>query len=122
MDWRTGGTSEVAKPGRWKTEPWETTCTEVDVRWAFSKEDVERISWGFVPRAMEDKWYIEREDDEVRFYRSWSGTLCYIARLSGSEITRIEVASQLNPPITKPEFVRWLIDRFLIGKNVPMPF
>jgi hypothetical protein len=122
VDWRHCGTSEVARPGRWKTEPWESTCTAVDVRWPFSKEDVERISWGCVPRAMEDKWYIEREDDEVRFYRSWSGTLCYIARLSGSEIVRIEIASQLNPPINKPEFVRWLIDRFLIGKNVPMPF
>ena len=120
FDWDRAGTTEVARPGRFDTQPWEAACTEVAVRWPFSKEDLERISWGFVPRRMEDKWYIEREDDEVRFYRSWSGTLCYVAHLSGAEITRIEIASQLNPPINKPEMVRWLIDRLLLGKNVSM--
>jgi hypothetical protein len=122
FDWNYCGTIEVAIPGNWETQPWEGTCTAVDVKWTFSKEDLERLSWGFKPRRMEDKWYILMEDDEVRFYRSWSGTLCYVAHLSGKEIRRIEIASQLNSPINKPEFVRWLIDRFLLGQNAPMPF
>lgn len=118
FEWNYSGTTEAATPGRWETQPWEGTCTEVAVRWTFSKEDLERISWGFTPRRMEDKWYIEQEGDEVRFYRSWTGTLCYVAHRSGSEITRLEIASQLGAPINKFEFVRWLIDRFLLGKDV----
>ena len=122
FDWDHCGTTEAAVPGRFETRPWEAGCTEVAVRWTFSKEDLERVSWGFVPRRMEDKWYIEREEDEVRFYRSLSGTLCYVAHLAGAEFTRIEIAAQLNSPINKPEMVRWLIDRFLLGRDAPMPF
>lgn len=121
FDWQRTGTTEAAAPGKWEANPWEGTCTEIAVRWPFSKEDLERISWGFVPRRMEDKWYIVQEGDEVRFHRSWSGTLCYVAHLAGNAITRIEIASQLNSPMNKPEIVRYFLDRFLLGKDVPMP-
>jgi hypothetical protein len=121
FDWDHQGTTEVAVPGKFDARPWENGCTGIPVRWAFSKEDLERLSWGFVPRRMEDKWYIVREDDEIRFHRSWSGTLCYIAHLSRNEITQIDVANQLGSPMNKVEMVRFFLDRFLLGMDVRMP-
>jgi hypothetical protein len=35
------------------------------------------ISRGFVPRQMEDKWFIFLRDDKLLFYRSWTGFLIY---------------------------------------------
>lgn len=35
------------------------------------------ISRGFVPRQMEDKWFVLLRDDKLFFYRSWTGFLIY---------------------------------------------
>lgn len=39
---------------------------------------------GFVPRDMDDRWFIYFEDGWLNFHRSWTGAHIYALRLDGS--------------------------------------
>jgi hypothetical protein len=96
----------------------------------FADADAERMMQGFIPKAMEDKWFIYFEDGWLFFHRSWTGALIYALRLDGSPagVRVIEAWVNRNPDQYKlkdTEFdrklVRYLIDSILLGKSVPFP-
>ena len=115
--WRITGPSQVAKPGSWKREPRQGPFEEKVAGWKYSLEDLERIRWGFVPRAMEDKWLMVVEDEQLFICRSWTGQLCYVAHLSPDGIPNVEISPAMGPPFNTLEMVRDLIDGFLIGEG-----
>lgn len=117
FDWRRTGTTDAAAPGSWQAKSREGPFTEVAVEWSFSKDDLERISWGFVPRRMEDKWYIVKDGDELRFHRSWTGTLCFIAHFKGDAVSRIEISGAFKDTAGEVRLARALLDRLLLGKD-----
>ncbi len=45
--------------------------TKVDIDLKFSEDQFLKIKNGFVPRQMEDKWFIFYEDECLYFHRSW---------------------------------------------------
>src|SRR5258708_21066476 len=44
----------------------------VSLSWTFNTDDFEKITLGFKPQDMDDRWAIFFLDNCVRFYRSWT--------------------------------------------------
>lgn len=45
----------------------------------YSAEEFDRIRWGVVPQALEEKWFIHADGDRLFFHRSWTGYCIYVA-------------------------------------------
>ena len=58
---------------KWKSLPMPSQRKEIPYTESFTPQEAARIRKGFIPRAMEDKWFIHSQDDRVFFHRSWTG-------------------------------------------------
>jgi hypothetical protein len=65
------------------------------VTWKYSKQHLERISWGFVPSGSLDKWSIYQEEAHVYFHRSATGQFCYRVKIEGDAIVEVAVSKHL---------------------------
>jgi len=63
---------QIATRSSWVNFPIKE-LTKVDIDLKFSEDQFLKIKNGFIPRQMEDKWFIFYEDDCLYFHRSWSG-------------------------------------------------
>lgn len=50
----------------------------------FTDADAKQMMQGFIPKQMEDKWFIYFEDGWLWFRRIWTGVAIYALRLDGS--------------------------------------
>ena len=62
---------------------------------SLSNEDIELIKEGFLPKEMEDKWFMYYEDDKLFIHRSWTGYCIYIVDMS--EMNKLKVIVNRNP-------------------------
>ena len=90
------------RPPWWLVEPLHP-LTPIPYSDEFSAEELEKISRGFVPRDMDDHWFIFREGDSVFVHRSWTGHLMYRVDLditqSGARVLAAFAAiSDQRPP------------------------
>jgi hypothetical protein len=62
-------------------KPKQVTIAEIapNLALSFTEEQYRRLQKGFVPTAMEDKWFIYCENDCLHFHRSWTGLELYRA-------------------------------------------
>ena len=123
---RATSTSSKYLPPPTKREPLEFEAL-------FTDAEAEQMMLGFVPRQMEDKWFIYFEDRWLRFHRSWSGVFIYALRLDGSPLGVRVVDSWVNrdwhqyawsDTAYDRKLVRFLIDALLLNKRdvtFPMP-
>lgn len=95
----------------------------------FSEFDSILLRRGFVPRQMEDKWFIYCKDDRLLMRRSWTGMLIYEVSLEehGAAVVATEARVNRNPKqygCTDDDhdrrMVHWLIDTLLLG--IPSDF
>ncbi len=93
----------------------------------FNVEETTRLLAGFIALGMEDKWNIRFEDNELRFYRSWTGYLIYSVLLSRDEGQATAYGAMVNrDPLQYTEtdddrdleLLNYLLDRLLLGKPV----
>lgn len=72
--------AKVAVNSDWKTEPMPEKYTTIDINIEYCKDDMTKIRAGFIPQAMEEKWFTYFEDIENKLYmhRSWTGYCIYI--------------------------------------------
>jgi len=63
----------------WKTLPMPGKCRVIDVDCAYTPDEMQQIVLGFLPRQMEDKWFIFFEDKTLYCHRSWTGFCIYTA-------------------------------------------
>src|SRR5688572_13539484 len=79
----------------WKTEPLPVRHTTLSVDRRFTEAEMDHIRRGFIPEAMEDKWFIFFEGHVLSIYRSWTGYCMYVADFieteSGYAIERLRV-------------------------------
>jgi hypothetical protein len=96
----------------------------------FSQEECDRISWGFIPVEMEDKWFVFLEDDELFLHRSWTGYCIYQLRLQRGERGYSVVEAWVNRDPSQygnvddgydAALLGALIDNLLLGKRTPIP-
>lgn len=115
------GQDKVAEREDWLVEGMDLPVEEHAVDWSFEPGDLERIGWGFIPRSMEDKWFIYRYGDDIYFHRSWTGAFCSRARLEGNRIRSVAIPTGSSDREGMVRRTRWLIDFILIGREVPYP-
>ena len=68
----------AAKRKDWKIEPMPPNHIRVSLDVYYDENEIERIRMGFIPRQMEEKWFIFWERRRLHFHRSWTGYCEYI--------------------------------------------
>ena len=72
--------TKVAKATSWRTKPMpKTGISKVRVNIELSAAEMDIISKGHIPEAMEDHWFMYCDDEYIRYYRSWSGICAFEA-------------------------------------------
>ena len=120
----------AATSSSWKRLEAPAEREDLKLQALFTDADAEQMMQGFIPREMEDKWFIYFEDGWLWFHRSWTGAVVYAVRLDGSSagVRVVESWVNRNPEQYKlkdTEFdrklVTYLIDSILLKKSVPFP-
>ena len=63
----------------WNTEPMVEPALEVDLRFRITPRQMAIISYGHIPEAMEDHWFMYCDESHIRYYRSWTGLFVFDA-------------------------------------------
>jgi hypothetical protein len=97
---------------------------------AYSDAEFEQIKNGFIPEAMEDKWFILYEEPWLYLHRSWTGACIYGVRFERQSgvATAVEAWASRDAQHYTETRVRYdrallayLIDAILLGKPVAFP-
>lgn len=124
----------IARREDWKTRPLPAARATLPIARSFSSEEFAHVIRGFVPVAMEQKWFVYYEDGAIRFHRSWTGIeifRVYLSPMGGRpgcwQVDRVEV--NRHPHQYHPEsdaesqsMLQELIDNLLIryGEEHPV--
>ena len=103
----------------------------LDFQKVYSSEEFDRIKLGLSPKEMEDKWFIYYENHSLNIHRSWTGYHIYQITIQSQEDNTYKVIQtlvnrnkdQYNQQNDEYDvlLIDYLIDRLLLGKNVPFP-
>lgn len=63
----------------WNTEPMVEPAAEVAMSFRISPQQMEIISYGHIPEAMEDHWFKYCDESHIRYFRSWTGLFVFDA-------------------------------------------
>lgn len=85
----------MVKKSDWKTLEMPQENEEFILECSLSNEDIELIKEGFLPKEMEDKWFMYYEDDKLFIHRSWTGYCIYIVDMS--EMNKLKVIVNRDP-------------------------
>ena len=122
--------TERATIDSWKTHPVPARREDLGFSGTFTDTEAEALKRGFIPREMEDKWFVCFNDGWLLFYRSWTGFCVYGLRLDttpeGMKITESWVSR--NPEQYRGSeieadrrLVRALIDELLLNRAADLP-
>ena len=112
----------------WKTIPIAENADQLPANKLYHLEQWDQISRGLMPEEMEDKWFIYEENYWVYFHRSWTGICIFKAHFSiqGENLVLDEAfvdAETLGENLVRKDryqdFLYWLVDHFLLGKDIP---
>lgn len=122
--------TELATINSWKTHPAPAQREDLGFTATFTKPESEALKRGFIPREMEDKWFVCFDGGWLLFYRSWTGYCIYGLRLDATPegIQVVESWVSRDPEQyggTEIEddrkFVRHLIDELLLHRPERLP-
>ena len=71
------GRYAVAKRSDWKTLDMPEQHEEFVLHWPLDERQMEALRHGYVPQAMEEKWFWFMEGDTLFAHRSWTGYCIY---------------------------------------------
>jgi len=121
----------IADKNCWKNSPLPSTTIELEFKRTFTKEEIEKINKGLIPKEMEDKWFIFCEGQTINIHRSWTGIQIYKLDYESISDNEIEIKRTLvnadkeqyniadNEQETK--LLNYLIDRLLLARPVKFP-
>jgi|GEM_PF-3115904 len=69
----------------WKTKPLPKKRSLIPIDRQFTLAEMNRIRWGFIPMAMEEKWFIFFKRNRLFFHRSWTGYCVFVAHFKRSQ-------------------------------------
>ena len=106
----------VAEAGDWKHQPLPEARARLDLEMPLSAAEMRALSRGLLPQQMEDKWFVFREGDRVRFCRSWTGFCIYEVRLTAAGVAEAWVSrdAEQYTATDDAQDARWL-RQFLSG-------
>ena len=103
---------------------------QLSLQRAFTEQEYERIRLGFIPEAMEDKWFIFTEEDTLYVHRSWTGHCIYQLTLIKEDTDYLVGAALVNRDESQysggddsydEKLLMFLIDHLLLNKSSPLP-
>lgn len=110
-----------------------TNKTKLFLNRIFNEEEFQKISFGFIPSNMDDKWFIFLEKNTLYFHRSWTGTAVYKVVFTNENRVYLPKEVRLNrfgwkhiffSIATKKfheKFLLSLIETQLLEQNIPFP-
>ncbi|MCP4135019.1 MAG: hypothetical protein GY754_28855 [bacterium] len=140
-----------SKKGHWVASPMERATKDswqrkdipaskiplIILNQSYSQQEYEAIKMGFIPRAMEDKWFIYFEDNKLFLHRSWTGVCHYQVLFKEKTDEKTDLVTihkaWFNPEDYDQEYAEtsgifyegkillYLVDRLLLDKNPPFP-
>jgi hypothetical protein len=120
------GESGPATANSWRRLPFGEGVP-VRYRAVLGVEEFERVSQGFIPRQMEDKWFIYYEAPYLFFHRSWTGQAVYRVEFEGMEVVQALWSEQLAKGRTPQEveyqgrLLQFLVSNLLLGQKMKFP-
>ena len=118
-----------ASAATWKHEPLNESVP-LSYRAAFDSEQLARLQMGFIPRQMEDKWFIYYEEPHLFLHRSWTGQAVYRLTLksgpNGAEVTEARWSKELADSSElgheyEARLLDFLVSNLLLGQAKPFP-
>lgn len=123
-----------ASPTSWKREPFKEGVS-IPYRPKFESDQFSCLKEGFVPKGMDDRWFIYYEEPHLFLHRSWTGLPVYRVKLkhtaNGAEVTEsllsIDLAKVAEQSISQEELnyqaaiVDFLISNLLLHQRKPFP-
>jgi hypothetical protein len=126
-----GSRRPAATRTAWQNQPMPEVKTRLPLGGQFTPDEQRRIAHGLVPEEMEDKWFIFYEDGWLHLHRSWTGLCVYVVKLrptadGGSEleeawVNRDPAQYKETDQARDAAMLAYLIERLLLGRNVPFP-
>ena len=65
----------------WRTFDMPETFEAAIIDRALTEEEYKALVFGFIPRDMDDRWFLYVQDDWVYLHRSWTGHLIFKLKL-----------------------------------------
>jgi hypothetical protein len=119
--------TERATIDSWSTHPAPAQRADLGFSGRFTGTEAEALKRGFIPREMEDKWFVCMHDGWLLFHRSWTGYCIYGLRLDvtpdGMKVSESWVSrdpEQYGDSDIEEDrkLVRHLIDELLLNRPV----
>ncbi|HEX6386208.1 MAG TPA: hypothetical protein VF177_16170 [Anaerolineae bacterium] len=123
-------TKQRATADSWKTKSLPAAVKELPIDGTFTREEYVRLSQGFIPQSLDDKWFIYLEDDWLYFHRSWTGTCIFQLQIvpANDHYRAVKALANRDPEQYRNEddaydvaLMSYLIDHLLLGRFVPFP-
>ncbi len=73
--------NQKATRGMWKATAMPRKRARVPLQRTFTKAEFIKLTKGFVPQSMDDRWFIFFEKGWLYFHRSWTGRCIFQIRL-----------------------------------------
>ena len=118
--------SMIATANSWKRQPFGEGVP-LRCSLTLSREELERVQAGFVPREMEDKWFIYYEAPYLYLHRSWTGQPVYrvklVARNDGAFVEEALISKDVAGGGAEHDalLLDFLISNLLLGQRKPFP-
>ena len=121
---------KAAQASDWRTQPLPPIRMAIELRRVFSNDEMNHIRRGFLPEAMEDKWFIYWQDDTLFFHRSWTGFCVYAAhfqcieeewRLIGAEVNTDPEQYHVSSDHQEAKMIDYLIGLLLLRRSASYP-
>ena len=117
----------IAVSSSWKREPFNHG-TSITLKLEIYKGQIKRISKGFVPVEMEDKWFMYFEEPYLYLHRSWTGQpvfkLEFKENTNGYYVNNALLSSDLakeNELEYQGQLALFLVSNILLGKSILFP-
>lgn len=122
----------IATQRSFKNKPMPKKTSELPLRMSFTNDEFAQIRRGFVPKSMDDRWFVffDPITHQLSIHRSWTGFCIYIVQLEpvGNEWRIKSARVNRNPKQYKQTdinedvaVVSWVIDDLLLGKDRELP-
>jgi len=81
----------IATKEDWDIEPMPAERDSFFLNRNFTSEQITILSYGHIPKEMEDRWFCYMEDNILYVYRSWSGICIYEVHFGKDNIHEVIV-------------------------------
>lgn len=122
--------SQKATASSWNIKPMPAAQKELPLSGVYTEDEYEKISYGFLPKDQQDKWFIYLEGDWLYFHRSWTGTCVFKLEivLNNGKYHATKAIVNRDPEQYRNtndqqdvELISFLVDKLLLGRFASLP-